>query len=90
MYSISHSESFVNKIKSINRMATKQIDLGAFREALTLLTEGEKILEYAAGSGKPIERDLIICILHNIAAAYHKLWILDKCQRYVEGLIFNL
>jgi hypothetical protein len=54
------------------------------------LAEGEKILEYAAGSGKTIERDLIICVLHNIASAYHKLWVLDKCLSYVEGLIFNL
>lgn len=77
-------------MKSINNQAKKKIDVGAYKEALILLSEGEKILEYAAGSGKTIERELIICVLHNIASAYHKLWMLEKCVSYVEGLIFNL
>jgi hypothetical protein len=29
-------------------------------------------------------------VLHNIATAYHKLWLLEKCLRYIEGVIFNL
>lgn len=70
-------------MKSINNQAKRKIDVGAYKEALILLSEGEKILEYAAGSGKTIERELIICVLHNIASAYHKLWMLEKCLSYV-------
>jgi hypothetical protein len=83
MYPFAHAENFVNKVRSINNQAKKKIDLGEFKEALILLSEGEKILEYAAGSGKTIERDLIISVLHNIASAYHKLWMLEKCLSYV-------
>lgn len=85
-----NSDHFVQKVKTINNQAKKKIDIGAFKEALILLNEGEKILEYAAGSGKTIERELIICVLHNLASAYHKLWMLEKCLSYVEGIIFNL
>lgn len=49
-----NSEHFINKVKTINNQAKRKIDVGAYKEALILLAEGEKILEYAAGSGKTI------------------------------------
>jgi hypothetical protein len=36
--------NFVNKVKNINNQAKRKIDVGAFKEALILLSEGEKIL----------------------------------------------
>lgn len=80
----------MGRVRSINNQARRKLEVGAFKEAVGLLGEGEKILEYAAGSGKTIERELIICVLHNMASAYHKLWMLEKCTSYVEGIIFNL
>ena len=38
MYHIWNLEHFVNKIISLNKQAVKQIELGAFKEALGLLT----------------------------------------------------
>ena len=59
------------------------MEVGGYKQALVMLGEAEKILQYAAGSGKTIERDLIVCVLHNLASAYHKLWMLQKCLSYV-------
>ena len=44
MYISTDLEHFINKVISLNRQAIKQIDLGAYKEALGLLSEGEKIL----------------------------------------------
>jgi hypothetical protein len=47
------------------------------------------MLEYAANSGKPLRRELIVVVLHNQASVYLKIWQLDHCSEYLEGLIFN-
>lgn len=46
-------------------------------------------MEYAASSGKNISKELIINILHNQASIYQKLWELNNCSNYLEGIIFN-
>ena len=46
-------------------------------------------MEYAASSGKNITKELIITILHNQASIYQKLWELNNCSDYLEGIIFN-
>ena len=33
---------------------------------------------------------MIVCVLHNEACCYQKLWELDKCSNYIEALIFNV
>ena len=53
------------------------------------LKESEKILEYGANSGKNINKELIITVLHNQASIYQKLWELNNCSDYLEGIIFN-
>jgi hypothetical protein len=47
------------------------------------------VLEYAASSGKNISKELIINILHNQASIYQKLWELNNCSNYLEGIIYN-
>jgi hypothetical protein len=39
MYGCPDLELFLQKVVSLNRQAKKQIDLGAFKEALSLLAE---------------------------------------------------
>lgn len=46
-------------------------------------------MEYAASSGKNISKELIINVLHNQAAIYQKLWELNNCSNYLEGIIYN-
>ena len=52
--------------------------------------EAEKVLEYVANCGKNIDRNLIVCVLHNEACCYQKLWELEKCSDYLEALIYNV
>ena len=33
---------------------------------------------------------MIVCVLHNEACCYQKLWELEKCSNYLEALIFNV
>ena len=54
MYIDFNLESFLRKVQDLNDQAKKKIEVNAYKEALMLLNEGEKILEYAAGSGKTI------------------------------------
>ena len=37
-----------------------------------------------------IDRNLIIISLYNLAAGYQWSWQLDKCSKYIDGVIFNL
>lgn len=67
----------------------ESIQVGRIKEALVYLNEGEKILEYAASCGKTIDRNIIICVLHNEACCYQKSWELEKCSNYLEALIYN-
>ena len=54
------------------------------------MVEAENILEFAASCGKVIDRNLITVTLYNIASIYQTLWKLDKCCKYIDGVIFNL
>jgi hypothetical protein len=37
-----------------------------------------------------MDRQLVLCVLHNIAVIYQKSALLDKASLYVSDLIFNL
>ena len=76
-------EALLKRVQHINHEAVVSLESHQYQQALLQLGNAEKLLEYAAGSGKAIERDLIICILHNIATAHQRLLQLDKCIRYV-------
>ena len=77
-------------IRKLNNEAKAKINSDSPKEALVYLTEAEKILEYAASCGKNIDRNMIVCVLHNEACCYQKLWELEKCSNYLEALIFNI
>ena len=75
MYLDDHDiEKFVNLIKKLNNEAKNKIDIEKPREGLVYLGEAEKILEYGASCGKNIDRNIIVCILHNEACCYQRLW----------------
>ena len=40
--------------------------------------------------GKSIDRNIIIVILYNLSCGYQGLWKLDKCKKYLDGVIFNI
>jgi len=56
------------------------------------------MLEFVASCGRTIDRNLIIVVLYNEACAYQwyysnaydSQWILDKCSKYIDGVIYNL
>jgi len=33
---------------------------------------------------------MIIVILYNLACAYQGIWDLEKCKKYIDGVIFNI
>jgi len=37
-----------------------------------------------------IDRNMVVVILYNIACAYQGLWVLEKCAKYIDGVIFNI
>lgn len=49
---------------------------GYTKEGCLLLSEAEKVLEYAANRGKEINRNLIVTVLHNEAFCYQQTWSL--------------
>ncbi|KAL4456125.1 hypothetical protein ABPG74_014086 [Tetrahymena malaccensis] len=84
------SEKYFEKIIEMNDIASQKLNDGQQREALAILYKAEKMLELAASCGKVIDRNLIIVVLYNRACAYQSLWILDKCSKYIDGVIYNL
>ena len=89
MYVHHYIEKFMGVVRKFNDEAKNKIDFELPQDALTYLAEAERILEYAASCGKNIDRNLIICILHNEACCYQKIWDLEKCSNYIEALIYN-
>ncbi|KRW98821.1 hypothetical protein PPERSA_10592 [Pseudocohnilembus persalinus] len=85
-----NQEQFFQKIIEINDEATKKLQKGEQQYALDLLLKAEKFLEFAASCGQPIDRNLIVVVLYNRACAYQSLWVLDRCSKYVDGVIYNL
>jgi len=68
-------------------------------KAINILIKAEKMLEvfkylllnkFSANCGKTLDRNIIIVTLYNRACAYQGLWILDKCSKYIDGVIYNL
>ena len=58
-------ERFMSTVRKFNNEAKNKIDFEMPQEALIYLAEAERVLEYAASCGKNIDRNLIICVLHN-------------------------
>ncbi|CAD8110216.1 unnamed protein product [Paramecium sonneborni] len=83
-------DSFMQQINILNEQATTKIKQQKHKEALKLLQQSEQMLEFAASCGRVIDRNLIIIILYNQACAYQCQWILDKCSKYLDGVIYNM
>jgi hypothetical protein len=52
-------------------------------EPLVYLAEAERVLEYGASCGKTIDRNIIVCTLHNEACCYYKASDLVTASRYI-------
>ncbi|CAD8178315.1 unnamed protein product [Paramecium pentaurelia] len=93
-----NQDSFMQQINILNEQATVKIKQQKHKEALKLLQQSEQMLEFAASCGRVIDRNLIIIILYNQACAYqwysylyyYSQWILDKCSKYLDGVIYNM
>ncbi|CAD8180633.1 unnamed protein product [Paramecium octaurelia] len=85
-----NQDSFMQQIHLLNEQATAKIKQQKHKEALKLLQQSEQMLEFAASCGRVIDRNLIIIILYNQACAYQCQWILDKCSKYLDGVIYNM
>ncbi|CAK94204.1 unnamed protein product (macronuclear) [Paramecium tetraurelia] len=85
-----NQDSFMQQINLLNEQATAKIKQQKHKEALKLLQQSEQMLEFAASCGRVIDRNLIIIILYNQACAYQCQWILDKCSKYLDGVIYNM
>ncbi|CAD8088982.1 unnamed protein product [Paramecium sonneborni] len=83
-------EQFMQQINQLNEQGILKIKLQKYQEAMKLLQQSEQMLEYATSCGKQIDKDLIIVILYNQACTYQCQWILDKCSKYLTGVIYNL
>ncbi len=88
---------FFNTINDTNNKAINKITSKLSKQALVYLGEAQRVLQvkyyfnqFGACCGKVIDRNLIICTLHNEAAAYQRLWALDKCSKYIEAVIYNI
>jgi hypothetical protein len=93
MYSnelIKNDEKFVQLLIETNDKAASGINKGNCKESLQILEKMEKLLEHAASCGRNLDRNLVIVILYNVACAYQSMWVLDKCSKYIDGVIYNL
>ena len=66
------------------------LEAGNPAQALLLFQQCETTLEYAAGCGKTIDRNLILTVLNNEAAAYQRSQQPGRAASYVEAIIYNL
>ena len=71
-------------------MAAIKITSNLHSEALILLEQGERLLEV-------INKLFILSLLHNVivllyntACCHQSLWDLQKCSKYIEGVIYNI
>lgn len=83
-------EQLNDKIDHLNAQGCNSINQQLFYEAMVYLEEAEKILEYAAGCGRTIDRALIIATLHNQATVYQRIWELTRSADYIEAIIYNI
>ncbi|CAD8190390.1 unnamed protein product [Paramecium octaurelia] len=87
---LKNSDSLMQQINLLNEQATVKIKQQKYKEALKLLQQSEQMLEFAASCGRVIDRNLIIIILYNQACTYQCQWVLDKCSKYLDGVIYNM
>ncbi|CAD8169311.1 unnamed protein product [Paramecium octaurelia] len=87
---LKNSDSLMQQINLLNEQATVKIKQQKYKEALKLLQQSEQMLEFAASCGRVIDRNLIIIILYNQACVYQCQWVLDKCSKYLDGVIYNM
>ncbi|CAD8182405.1 unnamed protein product [Paramecium pentaurelia] len=88
-----NQEQFIKQINQLNQQGVIKIKLQKYQDAMKLLQQSEQMLEvkeYATSCGKQIDKNLIIVILYNQACSYQCQWILDKCSKYLTGVIYNL
>ena len=92
MYLFFDSEKINQWVAATIRTAKTLIDKNKKQQlkfGLVHLKEAQRVLEYAANSGKAIQRGTIIAVLHNQAAIYQKLWELQHCSSYLQAIIYN-
>ncbi|CAD8090588.1 unnamed protein product [Paramecium primaurelia] len=87
---LKNSDSFMQQINQLNEQSIVKIKQQKYKEALKLLQQSEQMLEFAASCGKVIDRNLIIIILYNQACTYQCQWVLDKCSKYLDSVIYNM
>jgi len=83
-------DKFTEMLIKTNDRAVQDIQAGNLKESLAVLERMERILEYAAINKKILDRNLVIVCLYNIACNYQAMWVLDKCSKYIDGVIYNL
>ncbi|EGR27411.1 hypothetical protein IMG5_195930 [Ichthyophthirius multifiliis] len=74
----------------MNDFAVQKLNENQQKDALIILQRCERMLELSANAGQIIDRNLIIVVLYNRACTQQSLWILDKCSKYIDGVIYNL
>ncbi|KAL4510660.1 hypothetical protein ABPG72_004814 [Tetrahymena utriculariae] len=87
---IQNKEQMFDKVKQLCDESINLVDRNLFQESNYFLEQAEEIIEFAANRGKQIDRNLIITVLYNRACSYQGLWKLDKCNKYIDGVIYNL
>ncbi|KAM3136860.1 hypothetical protein pb186bvf_011119 [Paramecium bursaria] len=94
-----NEEKFMEQINSLNNRAVGKIKQQKHKDAIKYLQQAEQMLEvflflnqiqFAASCGRIIDRNLIVVILYNQACAYQCQWVLEKCSKYLDGVIYNM
>ena len=80
----------MQKLEELNRTALGLFEEDHYPQAGVYWDEAERILEYAAGCGKTIERTLITTILNNQASLLQRTSELEQSANYLEAIIYNL
>ncbi|CAD8087189.1 unnamed protein product [Paramecium primaurelia] len=87
---LQNEEQYIHQINQYNEQSVLKIKQQRYQDAIQLLYQSEKMLEYAINCGKQMDKNLIIVILYNQACSYHCQWVLHKCSNYLTGVIYNL
>lgn len=84
------ADKFVQKLEEFNQVACQLIEEEKHQQAAVYLDEAEKVLEYAAGCGKTIERTLITTVLNNQACLLQRTSEFEQSSNYLEAIIYNI
>jgi len=87
---MSDDEKFKETLVKMNDRAVQDIQSGNCDAGLQMLERLKKVLEFAAETGRPLDRNMIIVCLYNTACAYQMGWVLEKCAEYIDAVIYNL